>query len=126
MEGEVAAFAPEFWLLHSMVDGLWDRFQQRGKEFEEATNTNHSTVLLIFQPLEYARNYLNLSNLVGCGVRVKYEGVLDAHPDQHRGTSVTLSHHDSGDKEDESDGVGEKDASDKDDIEELVESIKVA
>ena len=72
--------APEFWNHHSMLDCIWDAWQQKGEEYKNIKFDKKSDKLLGFMPIEYKKLYIDNENLAGCGIKIKCQSVIPRPP----------------------------------------------
>ena len=70
-----AATSPEFFLHHSMIDSIWFEYQKNCKKCVVGGFLNN-TRLLAYKPIQFLQDYLDSSNLGGCGLKVTYEADL--------------------------------------------------
>ncbi|XP_057309949.1 uncharacterized protein LOC130647957 isoform X1 [Hydractinia symbiolongicarpus] len=82
MESNFASNSPEFWLHHTMLDNIWDKWQKRGKAFKFVgyKRRTRPVTLLAFRPKEKRRYYVDNNNLGGCGLRIRYQNPFPITP----------------------------------------------
>lgn len=69
-----SSYNPEFFLLHSMFDAIWDFWQSKGPEYLTAQLGSNKTMLYYFGGLRSL--YLDNNNLGDRNMKIKYTPIF--------------------------------------------------
>ncbi|XP_047125486.1 uncharacterized protein LOC105843588 isoform X2 [Hydra vulgaris] len=75
MQTQYAAYSPEFWSHHAMLDAIWSKWQEKCKNCIKNSITESELRLIGFNT--YRRHYLDISAQGECGVHVMYDQIFD-------------------------------------------------